>query len=162
MHGTLLPWLEERAIDAGSYWIHGGWSGRYRNGPWRWQADVLFDVPLSQDLYDYAGPAWPIRLHLALGVAHLTPPWALSFELVSSGYPDAPEDRLFTGDPMCRDVPRCKALQVDAVANDKTRMTALTSSVRRTLAERHDVVAWATVGFLQSWFAFGMGYEVQL
>lgn len=150
VHGTLFPWLEQRTIDAGAWWLQTGTSVRFRRAGFVAQLDALLDVPISGGLFkDDNSRGDPIRLHLGAGVAYTLAAnpyhaeWRLGAELLVSGYHWA--DQLY-GD----------------LEADEGVWYGLTISAARKFSVGEGVVWFSNPldQYLRSrWHAFGVGYQ---
>lgn len=150
VHGTLFPFLEERTIDAGAWWVQAGASVRFRHSGVSAQLDAFVDVPLSGGPYeDDSSRGDPIRLHLGAGVAYTLAAnpyhaeWRLGAELLVSGYHWA--DQLY-GD----------------LEADEGVWYGLTISAARKFSVGEGVVWFSNPldQYLRSrWHAFGVGYQ---
>lgn len=148
VHGTLLPWMEERAVDAGAFWLHAGASARYRRSALAVQLDGFFDVPLSGELYaDDRSRGAPLRLHLGAGAAYARDAWRAGLELLYSGYPWAEQ---LLGD----------------LEGDEVSLVVVTGSVAFALQPGRALVAWASNPldrYIRSrWHAFGIEFQALL
>jgi hypothetical protein len=152
VHGSLFPFLEERAVDQGAFWLHAGATARYRRGPLRAQVDTFVDVPLvdriyADDIYYQPGTAphgSPTRLHIGGGVAYDVEPFRFGAEVLVSGYPWA--EYLF-----------------EDLESDEGTFVGLTLSVARSLGAGREAMVWfgnPLDQYIRSrWHAVGVGYQ---
>jgi len=143
VHGTMFPWLQERA-NADIFWMQIGGSMRYRGAAFVAQIDGFVDVPLEETMSNT-----PARLHLGVGAAYLAPPWRVGVELLASGYPSATKSH------------------EDSYGDDgETMFVGLTGSLSRTLAPGRELVAWfgnpLNDRLRSLWHSLGIGYQSSL
>lgn len=148
IRGTLLPWLGERASDAGAFWLHAGTSARFRRARLIAQVDALADVPLSGGVYrDDMSRGAPVRVHVGAGIAYASAPWRFGIEVLASGYPWAEQ------------------LYGDLEADELT-FYGLTMFAARGFDGGHEGIVWfsnALNEYLRSrWHAVGLGYQARL
>jgi hypothetical protein len=81
---TLFPLLEERLATGPLAWVHLGPTLAIERDRVRAQVDALVDIPLVGDLVTSSGLPW--RVHLGAGAAYTRGMFAISGELLMSGY----------------------------------------------------------------------------